>query len=391
MARAAEVVALEGKFLLHAGPPANPPHALVQPTLNSAAVAAVFEGWASNLDESLALVSSGEVRFEPAQDHGVFTPMAAVVSPSMRLVEMTDAGDSGASAYSPINGGGTGGGAGPRYGRRTQANLDLIRFLNGPVANRLVEASSDEPIAWLDIIDGALCGGDDAHLHHVAAHARLLELLAGRLQQGFGDSEADAFMAESPFFHLNFAMAAIGCAVNAGRGIDGASVITAFGGNGAEFGLQVSGLPGRWFTCKATPPRGKLREPHGTDDCVGAYGDSAIVEAFGLGALAHRYCPRMRELHHDFYEPDLLGLPSKLLITIHKGLPRSGARVALSARRVVACGATPVVELGIVERTGNAGGLGAGLYRPPMAPFASVCRALDELNAEPSAMPNLPG
>jgi hypothetical protein len=142
--------------------------------------------------------------------------------------------------------------------------------------------------------------------------------------------------------------------------------------------LQVSGLPGRWFTCPATPPLGNVRDPHTVDSGVGAYGDSALVEAFGLGALAHAYSPDMQALHEDFYHPDLLSLPGQLLVRSHPGLPLSGARCGLSARRVVDRGATPVVELGIVHRDGTDGGLGAGLYRPPMAPFVEACEALNE-------------
>ena len=61
----------------------------------------------------------------------------------------------------------------------------------------------------------------------------------------------------------------------------------------------------------------------------------------------------------------------------HPGLPKSKARVGLSARAVVDLETTPVLELGIADKAGIDGGLGAGLYRPPMAPFAAACAALD--------------
>ena len=48
----------------------------------------------------------------------------------------------------------------------------------------------------------------------------------------------------------------------------------------------------------------------------------------------------------------------------------------LSARAVVESGEAPVVELGLVEKTGQDGGLGAGLYRPPLAIFKEACDAL---------------
>ncbi len=127
----------------------------------------------------------------------------------------------------------------------------------------------------------------------------------------------------------------------------------------------------------AVPRHPMVAERHTVESGVGAYGDSALVEAFGLGALAHAYCPEMRALHRDFYHADLPALPAKLLLREHPALPLSRARCGLSARRVVEACATPVVELGIVDRAGIDGGLGAGLYRPPMAPFAAACASLD--------------
>ncbi len=376
MRTAADAVGLEPRTLLHCGPPADPPHALVAPTLNSAAVACVFEGWARDLEEGLALVRSGDIRFEPAQPRRVATPMAAVVSPSMRLLEMTDLTRPSQRAYAPINGGGSGGDPAPRYGRCTPAALEFLRFLNADVAE-LLDAAAGEPLAWLPIVDAALVAGDDVHLRHVAAHAELVRCISARVGQRHAGTAAREFVGKWPFFHLNFWMAGVRVAMAAATGVEGSAVVTAFGGNGAEFGLQVSGLPGRWFTCPATPTLGKVRAPHTIESGVGAYGDSALVEAFGLGALAHAYSPEMRALHRDFYHADLLALPAKLLLREHPALPLSRARCGLSARRVVEACATPVIELGIVDRAGIDGGLGAGLYRPPIAPFAAACAAFD--------------
>ena len=375
MRTAAEAVGLEPHTLLHCGPPA-PSGTLVRPVLNSAAVACVFEGWAGGLDEALALVRSGAIRFEPAQDRRVATPMAAVVSPSMRLIEMSDLGGKARRCYAPINGGGHGGSPAPRYGRRAPECVEFLRFLNGAVAALLDDACT-EPLPWLPIVDEALAGGDDTHLRHVAAHARLVDTLRARLDARHAGTGAEAFVREWPFFHLNFWMAAVRCALDGAGGVASGSLVTAFGGNGETFGLQVSGLPGRWFTIGATPPIGRLREGFTAADATGAFGDSAVIEAFGLGALAHRYAPRMRELHAGHGHHDLLSLPAKLLAVEHPRLPRSRARAGLVARSVLAHGAAPVVELGIVDRRGEAGGLGAGLYRPPIDPFAAACAALD--------------
>ena len=82
---AAEAIGLADFTVLHAGPPVTETEMPVQPILNSAALAALFEGWAQSMDEALSLVHAGRIRFQAAQYHSVVTPLAAVVSPSMLL------------------------------------------------------------------------------------------------------------------------------------------------------------------------------------------------------------------------------------------------------------------------------------------------------------------
>lgn len=371
-----EAIGLEDRTLLHCGPPVTAAADLVQPTLNSAAVACVFEGWAKTLPEALELVRSGEIAFAPAQDRRVATPMAAVVSPSMMLIEMTDLAGESHRAYAPINGGGTGGDPAPRYGRCCEEAITYLRFLNGPVATALKQAAL-APLPWLPLIDAALLEGDDGHLRHGAAHKRLLGELEARIDfQALPDGVA-TFMHKWPFFHLNFWMAGIRCVLDRAEGVAQSSLITAFGGNGTEFGLQLSGQPRRWHVIPATAPRGRVREPYDETSGVGAYGDSAVVEAFGLGAMAHAFAPDMHALHDGFCPPDLDALPALLLCGQHPQMPLSAARVGLCARRVVEVGSTPVVELGIVEKAGIGGGLGAGLYRPELELFNQACASLD--------------
>ena len=371
---AKDAVGLEGQTLLHSGPPAEAGHVI--PTLNSAAVACVFEGWAANLEEADQLVASGGVTLAPAQDMNVATPLAAVVSPSMQVLVMEDLAGQGKRAAAPLNGGGTGGAPAARYGRKSPEALDLLRFLHETVAPAIAPAADDEPVPWLSIVDDALTKGDDAHLRHLEANNTLTAILAERLEPGFVESEAGRFAAEWPIFHLNFWMAAARCALSAAVGVSGSGLVTHCGGNGMTFGMQVSGLPGRWFTAPATVPQGNVREPLTLDDCTGAYGDSALAEGFGLGAMALSYCPDMKALHEGFYEESAFALPERLLMGSHPGFPASDALAGLSARAVVETGETPRVELGRVEKSGEGGGLGAGLYRPPVQPFANAVQAL---------------
>ena len=92
--------------------------------------------------------------------------------------------------------------------------------------------------------------------------------------------------------------------------------------------------------------------------------------------MALSYCPDMKALHEGFYGESAFALPEKLLMGSHPSFPASDALAGLSARAVVETGETPLVELGLVEKSGEGGGLGAGLYRPPVQPFANAVQAL---------------
>ena len=77
---AANAFGLDSSVLLHAGPPFASIATISMPILNSACVAAVFEGLADDFDQAEAMIRAGEIRLQPAQDHRTVTPLAAVVS-----------------------------------------------------------------------------------------------------------------------------------------------------------------------------------------------------------------------------------------------------------------------------------------------------------------------
>ncbi|MEO0691602.1 MAG: DUF1116 domain-containing protein, partial [Pseudomonadota bacterium] len=88
---AARAVGLAENVLLHAGPPFGSVDHITTPILNSACVAAVYEGLAPDFDRAEAMIRVGEIVLKPAQDHGVVVPLAAVISASMPLHAVYDA------------------------------------------------------------------------------------------------------------------------------------------------------------------------------------------------------------------------------------------------------------------------------------------------------------
>ncbi len=361
---AAEALKLPQNVLLHAGPSFNDPKQITRPILNSACVAAVFEGIAKDFDQAEAMISACEIILKPAQDHDVVTPLAAVVSASMPLHTVYDAWRGAQQVFTPINGG-----ARPalRLGLRSQAVLDHIHWLNSRFLD-VLENGLAEGFALLPLAVTGLIGGDDCHGRTPVAGAALVEELIDRTPGGITDPDVLDFMHNSPSLFLNLWMAATKCMMKLAEGIEGSSFITAAGGNGREVGIQVAGLPGRWFTAPAKPPVGTFDVDLPTDRAMGAIGDSAVVDAFGLGAMSQ-----------GLSEPDNPAalLSSALSVSEHPYFQHLNIKLGTTARAVVDHGRGPVISLGILDKDGVLGRLGGGPYEMPFSLCAEALEALD--------------
>jgi hypothetical protein len=373
--RASDAVGLEPTTLLHAGPAFKSPAEITRPVLNSAAVALVHEGAAQDFAAAERMIREGRARLEPAQDRDVVTPLAFVVGASMWLQEVVDAGDAGRRAYAPINGGAK---PEPRLGLMAEGVRDHLAWLNGEFADVLAGALG-EPVPLIPIAKNALAEGDDCHGRTPAATRALAAIVAARYRAGAAAERATAFLAAGPSFFLNIWMAACRCMLKAAVGVAGASLVTAAGGNGAKTGIQLAGLPGRWFTAPAEPPRGRLDSGMPAARALGAIGDSAIVDALGLGAMAMHLAPEQEKGLGAFMPEGWRELPGLLLAAEHPAFAPIGLRVGLTARAVAAVKREPVVSLGILDREGTLGRLGGGIYRAPLRLFEEALAALAAL------------
>jgi hypothetical protein len=338
---ACEAVGLEPANLLHAGPAFESPAEITRPVLNSAVVAAVFEGLAADFEAAEQMIRAGEITLAPAQDFAVVSPLAAVISSSMLLHVVADAAGAAPAAYAPINGG-----SGPamRLGLRSEAVLAHIRWLNGPLAEVLDRAQTGD-VNLIELAAHGLNEGDDGHGRTPAATAELSRRLSPAMGDGDEAEAARRFLAEGPSFFLNLWMAGCKCILGAAADVPGASLVVTAGANGAETGIQVAGLPGRWFTARARPPQG---DP-----------------------------PEQARLLNPFMPAGALSLPGVLLRRVHPGFGDLDLRVGLCARRVVASGRRPAVSLGILDAEGTAGRLGGGVFEVPLAIFEAAVAALD--------------
>jgi hypothetical protein len=369
---ASTAIGLPETTLLHAGPPFASSAEISRPILNSACVAARLAGLTTSFEDAEKAIRAGEITLEPAQNHRVVTPLASVVSSVMPLHVITDAAGSDLVAYAPINDGMA---LTTRVGQVSEGIYQHQRWMNVAVADRF-DAALKEPIPLLPLALHGLEQGDDCHGRTAEASNALVRDMTARLSFEIGDAVLD-FLRSSPALFLNLWMAACKCIMLGGSGVTGSSFITASGGNGVESGIQISGLPGRWFTAAATPPIGPISAEM-KDRALGAIGDSAVVELLGLGAMAFRCSPAQQEALGRFLPDDHQARIDKLLVTPHPAFAKLGLNLGITARHVERFGDGPMIGLGILDKEGMAGRLGSGIYVMPVTPFRDAVAALEQ-------------
>ena len=181
-------------------------------------------------------------------------------------------------------------------------------------------------------------------------------------------------------------MAAAKCASLAATGTAGSTLVTLMSRNGTEMGLQLAGLPGRWFTAPAAPVQDALlREGFDPDDAALDIGDSAVLECIGLGGMAVAAAPAVAAFFGGGAAD--AAARSQLMGEICAGrsarftlpaLDHAGSPVGIDARLVVELGVAPQITTGVLHATQGAGQIGAGIAHQPLEPFRDALAALVE-------------
>ncbi len=378
IARAGDLVSLPGCWLLHAGPPFDTQESLPPPVLASAVMAARYEGWAATDEEAERLIAVGDVRLSPAQSVGGVTPLAAIVSPSTAVAVVEDANCFGRPAFAPL---GTTAGADLRFGTRDACVLERLRRRDQVEAAILASALS-QPIDLLELMRSALASGDDLHNRTSSATRLFAAELAVRSKSGSGSGTASTFLRaleNTPLYFLTIAMAAVKRMLMAAEGGTPESLVTALGGNGHVFGLQLAKRPGHWIVGPSDAPSGP-RFPHVDAEVpvLNAIGDSAVIDALGLGGHALAHAPEPRAALAEYLPDDFVDLPSQLMSIAHPFFEGCRLRMGLDARRAVDNDARPIVTLAMIDAKGNCGLLGRGIFRPSLALFRSALQSIGQ-------------
>ena len=356
---ARSALGLEGRVLLHAGPPLADPARPPQPMLNSAVLSCLHEGWAKDETEAEKMLADGAVRLEPSFAHNVSTPLVAMVSPRTTLAEVAD----GARRYYSFLG--TGAGAQQRFGSRDRAILDRLAFRERFLSQGFAELLQ-VPVDLLAIARAAIREGDDLHNRLSSATTLLHALLGTRASESQESKAALQTVLEAPLYFLNVWMPACQLILLAAEGMPGCTLVTRLCANGEKIGIQVAAHPKRWFTKSAPRVKGPFMKGAPENPEFGpATGDSGVIDAFGLGGQGLRHAPSLQSAFAQWLDRDDDARARAMLAGFH---PILETPFALDAAAVAKTGRSPLLSTGMVSADGR-GLLGRGVCALPVAPF----------------------
>jgi hypothetical protein len=367
------------RALLLAGPPIEWSRAC-DPQRRALVAACLFEEWAASRAEAAELLAAGEVTLHPGNEHGHVGPMTGVCSPSMPVWVVEDE-SSGTRAHSTLN---EGPGNTLWFGVGDDESVERLQFMRDELAPTLAAVLEREgPVDVFSLAAQGLQMGDELHMRSQATGNLLLRHLAPGFA-ALGGERATRFLAGNHLFFLNLTMAAAKCASLAASGVPGSSIVTLIARNGTDTGLQLAGLPGRWFTAPAPPVQDALlREGFDEGDAGLDIGDSAVIECVGLGGMALAAAPavaafvggNMADAARRTHQMGHIAAARSRRFTIPT-LDHLGSPLGIDARLAVELEITPQITTGVLHASSGAGQIGAGVAHQPLAPFRAAVRAL---------------
>lgn len=351
--RLGDLPGLDRRVVLHAGPPFDRFAAIPAALRNSLSNIVRREGWAVDQGQALTLLESGDVVIEPAQNHGVYVPLAGAAGPSTMLIEVADRA-SDRSAFSPINEGMV---HCTRLGILHEDLIAHLRWLDDILAPWISERLRQTPLPLFPILKQAIAHEDDCHSRTIAGSEALVAALLAIKPAGTGDGQLTAFLHGAPAFALNVWMATCGLIASAAAGVAGSDLVTHAGGNGVHFGYQPAGNPGHWHIVPAPAIRGDVGAGFAQSAPLPALGDSAIVDVLGLGGQILATAAPVRAALAAHLPADATTRPAAFL---HGVLDGFGALAATDAAKVRATNTGPIILLGMIDGHGRFGRVGGG-------------------------------
>lgn len=369
--------------ILHAGPPITWDKKMSGPLKGAVIGGLIYEGLASNEEEAIKLVESGEIIFDSCHHYNAVGPMAGVTTYSMPvwIIENKAYGN---YAYCTLN---EGLGKVLRYGAYNEEVISRLKWMEeilGPVLKETLKLTGE--IDLKTMIAQVLQMGDEGHNRNKAGTSLLIRELAPYLIKTNFSTEDKAqvlkFIHSNDHFFLNLTMPACKCSLDPLENIKYSTIVYTMARNGTEFGIRVSGIGNRWFTAPAEIIDGLYFPGYSKEDANPDIGDSVITETTGIGGFAMASAIPIVQFvggkpedainySKDMYEiTETENDTYKIPVLDFRGTP-----TGIDIRKVVETGILPIINTGIAHKEPGIGQVGAGLVRPPMKCFEDALKA----------------
>jgi len=367
---------MKKNLLLHAGPPIGWDR-MCGPMRGAVIGALIYEGIADTSEKAAQTAASGKIEFSPCHEHWAVGPMAGVISPSMPVFILENE-QYGNKAYCTMN---EGLGKVLRYGAFSADVIERLKWMETVLYPSLKKAI--DKIGKIDlknIIAQALQMGDEVHNRNRAATSLLYRTLAPAIVQTTGDRSVVAgvldFINRNDHFFLNLSMGASKVSLDAARNIDYSSIVVVMARNGTEFGIQLSGTGGTWFTGTSPVPDALFFSGFTKDDANPDIGDSSITETNGLGGFAIAASPAIVQFVGGSTR-DAVNYTLKMYeITAAENntykipyLNFRGTPTGIDVRKVAEKNVLPFIDTGVAHKNAGIGQIGAGVLSAPPEPF----------------------
>jgi hypothetical protein len=369
-------------LILHAGPPVTWER-MCGPMRGAVIGALMYEGMARDAAAAEKLAASGKVRFSPCHEHSAVGPMAGIISASMPVFIVKNEA-AGNYAYATQN---EGLGKVLRYGAYSPEVVERLNWME-----KVLYPSLKAAIAHLGKIDlksmvaQALHMGDEVHNRNRAGTSLLYRALAPAVIRTARDPETAAkvldFINSNDHFFLNLSMALSKASLDAGRGVKDSSLVVVMARNGTDFGVQLSGTGGKWFTGPAPVPDALYFPGYSKADANPDIGDSAITETNGLGGFAIASAPAIVQFVGGQASDAVNYTLAMYEITCGESdiykipyLNFRGTPTGIDVIKVAKSGILPFIDTGVAHKNAGVGQVGAGVLSAPPEPFVAAFEA----------------
>ncbi len=374
---------LKGFSLLHSGPPVQWRN-MCSAMRSAVCGAAVYEGWAENLEEAQDMAERGCFSFGSNNEHSAVGPMAGIVSPSMPVMIFQNT-TFGNKSFVTFN---EGLGKALRFGANDDFVINRLKWIEKVLAPIIKEAlNRSGPIDITSMMARGIQRGDECHNRNKSSTSLFIRKIAPWVVRTAGSREEIAevlsFMDRNDHFFLNLSMGSSKATMDATIGIRASTIVNCMCANGYQFGIRVAGAGKEWFTGSSGYAKGHYFNGYNAGDANKVMGDSYISEAAGIGAFAMGSAPGggrfigIKPAETLQYSLKMYGIT----VAEHEAfkipaLDFRGTPLGIDIRNVFQTGVLPVINTGIAHKKSGIGQIGAGVVYPPMVCFNKAIREM---------------